>query len=104
MPPGYLNFITRIPSNGTTLQRCEADCDNDDECAGTLRCFQRGSAAPLAPVPGCCGLGSGGSDYCYDPDDEQLPPEPTLGPTQAPTESAVVGPTKSTVATPVPLR
>ena len=45
--------------------QCEGDCDNDNDCAGGLRCFQR---VRFEAVPGCGGVGSGrgGWDYCYD--------------------------------------
>ena len=49
---------------------CEAECDNDDECAGDLRCFQRDTRN--VPVPGCAesavsATNSPDYDYCYDP-------------------------------------
>lgn len=39
------------------------DYQQSDECAGELKCFQRGG---LQPVPGCDGDGTAGTDYCYD--------------------------------------
>jgi hypothetical protein len=50
------------PSANFPLGKCEGDCDNDGECAGNLKCFQRDGRQP---VPGCEGLGNTGSDYCY---------------------------------------
>ena len=47
---------------------CQGDCDNDSECTGILKCFQRSSSSEK--VPGCKKGGSGdvGShDYCYVP-------------------------------------
>ena len=35
-------------------QECEGDCDDDDECAGNLICFQRNG---FTAVPGCEGSG-----------------------------------------------
>ena len=43
------------------LDRCEGDCDNDDDCKGNLICFQRGK---FMSVPGCDGTGKKGWDYC----------------------------------------
>jgi hypothetical protein len=41
------------------------DCDRDSHCYGPLRCFQRSSANPMDPVPGCQGGGvRGKSTYC----------------------------------------
>jgi hypothetical protein len=43
---------------------CQADCDNDSQCAGNLICFQRDG---LTPVPGCSGEGKPNADYCINP-------------------------------------
>ena len=44
---------------------CQGDCDSDDQCQGTSRCFQRNGDEQ---VPGCFGgFGTAGSDYCYEP-------------------------------------
>lgn len=48
---------------------CEGDCDNDDQCAGSLRCFYRRGNWDTEddPVPGCLVGGSDddpGEDYC----------------------------------------
>jgi hypothetical protein len=44
---------------------CKGDCDSDNDCSDSLRCFQRtGKTA----VPGCSSGGSGDTndmDYCY---------------------------------------
>jgi len=48
-------------------QECEGDCDNDDQCATGLKCFQRNNGEK---VPGCKKGGKGDRsdyDYCYDP-------------------------------------
>ncbi|EJK72922.1 hypothetical protein THAOC_05498, partial [Thalassiosira oceanica] len=50
-----------------SLQRCEGDCDNDDECAGSLVCFQRDNDDN--PIPGCVGSPYGGYDYCVSKSD-----------------------------------
>ena len=66
----FLQLANFSKAAGAKLQECEADCDHDDDCAGTLRCFQRTSAA--TPVPGCGAGGAadgvlGASDHCYEP-------------------------------------
>ena len=45
---------------------CKGDCDNDDDCAGDLICYQRGRNQA---VPGCSGGELNGSlfDYCIRP-------------------------------------
>jgi hypothetical protein len=40
---------------------CSADCDTDEDCAGSLRCFERNADEP---VPGCVGNGEEGYFYC----------------------------------------
>ena len=64
----YLRWVGK----DSTLQRCEAGCDSDADCAGDLVCFERDNnngIGPLDAVPGCCGCGSRKRDYCIDPDD-----------------------------------
>ena len=81
VPDNYLNFVTGSPGTGE-LQRCEADCDSDDNCAGDLVCFFRGADSTNntidieACVPGCCpidvsigGIGRVNANYCVDPND-----------------------------------
>ena len=55
-----------ISNNGweSGLGECEGDCDQDDDCASGLKCFQRSG---LTPVPGCLGSGVRDIDYCYNP-------------------------------------
>jgi len=43
---------------------CEGDCDTNDDCIGSLVCFQRDG---FEPVPGCFGPGSFTFDYCIIP-------------------------------------
>ena len=65
-----LDFLEDDPE--PPIARCSGDCDTDDECGPGLRCFQRGSGSDNdaeADVPGCCGTGRRGTDYCYDPSD-----------------------------------
>jgi Bacterial Ig domain len=49
---------------GFPLQECQGDCDNDDECAGDLICFQREGTEV---VPGCIGVALEETDYCIKP-------------------------------------
>ena len=54
-------------NSAVELKACIGECDSDSQCAGNLRCFQRGNGEP---VPGCAGDGEGMNwDYCYDPAD-----------------------------------
>ena len=62
------------PASAFPLGLCQGDCDNDDECEGTLRCFQRNE---YVPVTGCDGEGLASMDYCYDP--EGLPRAKLVG-------------------------
>jgi len=41
------------------------DCDNDSDCQGDLVCYQ--SDASDGVVPGCSGVTSGTTDYCFTP-------------------------------------
>ena len=48
------------------LDRCEGDCDRNDDCKGHLRCRQRDAGDPIPP--GCSGKAhSPTHDYCWDP-------------------------------------
>lgn len=65
-PPPFL-ILQDVGNNGNPhgafpLGECQGDCDQDGDCEGTLKCFQRQGHQP---VPGCAGLGSPGTDYCY---------------------------------------
>ena len=51
-------------SEPVPMLACRGDCDNDDECDGSLECFKRDG---FTPVPGCSGDGDENKDYCYDP-------------------------------------
>lgn len=47
------------------LERCEGDCDSDDECGPGLKCFERSA---WEAVPGCYGVGTRyGWDICALP-------------------------------------
>ena len=52
-------------SSSHPCEVCQGDCDSDDQCQGTSKCFQRNGDEQ---VPGCFGgFGTVGSDYCYEP-------------------------------------
>ena len=65
--PLELTDVAGDLASGGTIEKCQSDCDSDNQCAGDLRCFQREA---YEPIPGCAGAGSEGWDYCYDPQDE----------------------------------
>ena len=52
------------PEDVFPLSVCQGDCDDDDECANDLQCFERDD---LEEVAGCIGDGESGRDYCYLP-------------------------------------
>lgn len=63
----YLSTFVDHVSGGsnTPLGLCQGDCDHDDECAGSFKCFKRSGTEK---IPGCIGASSyPGQDFCYDP-------------------------------------
>ena len=62
--------------------RCRGDCDDDDDCDGYLKCYQR-SSSNKKRVPGCDGQPEGSIDYCVDPGDIYTR-RPTKRPTRRP--------------------
>ena len=62
------------PSSAFPLSFCQGDCDNDDDCEGSLVCQQRSGNEV---VPGCVGTPERGRDYCVEPKQERL--DNTLG-------------------------
>lgn len=55
-----VSWLGWSPASG--LQKCEGDCDSDNDCSDGLQCFHNG--IPL----GCYGAAyHPSSDYCYDP-------------------------------------
>jgi len=50
-----------IPADTFPLKACQGDCDNDDDCKGSLVCYHRDE---IETVPGCLGLGISEVDYC----------------------------------------
>ena len=59
-PEAYL-FYTGDNLGSEQYGLCEGDCDSDDDCQGSLVCFQRDE---YTPVPGCDGEGGYDKDYC----------------------------------------
>jgi hypothetical protein len=49
------------------LELCQGDCNNDDECAEGLECFQRGTGGPQPT--GCIGTPTIDNDYCVVKDE-----------------------------------
>lgn len=50
------------------LENCQGDCDNDNDCKGSLKCFQRDGKPETYLVPGCgdpSGLDTS-VDICYN--------------------------------------
>ena len=52
------------PPEAFPLQKCQGDCDNDEECKGELVCFHRNGGEE---VPGCEGNDVSTVDYCISP-------------------------------------
>lgn len=54
------------PSANFPLSACQADCDDDEDCEGTLVCMHRDATEV---VPGCIGTGNSfsGRDFCIQP-------------------------------------
>ena len=51
------------------MRKGEGDCDRDTDCAGRLKCFQRGPYS----IPGVNVRGMPRSyDFCYDPADRKV--------------------------------
>ncbi|CAB9516748.1 expressed unknown protein [Seminavis robusta] len=44
---------------------CQGHCYTDDDCEGSLKCFQRNRWNKWETPPGCFGDGVPGMDYCY---------------------------------------
>lgn len=48
---------------------CRGDCDSDDDCEGSLKCYHR---VGYEQVPFCTGEGVFGTDYCTIPYKEKV--------------------------------
>ena len=88
-PPSTSLTLTNVSpecSKDSPCPVCHGDCDNDDQCAGTLKCYDRRSSLgnQNGPVPGCEGTGRTGHDYCYQPtEDTTSGTAPTAAPNQS---------------------
>ena len=74
-----------IVNDDKDFERCQGDCDNDNDCSGDLVCYNVGNNDNH--VPGCRGTPNEDTDYCVRPEDDpdQLEPEPSPSPNQTPT-------------------
>ena len=81
-----LNFLGSDPS--VPLSKCQGDCDNDNQCIGSLICFQKNSGGS-GIVPGSAGRDTSNNDFCVDPADVGAPTgsPPTTPTAPAPTPS-----------------
>jgi len=61
--PSATTSVSPLAEDALLLSECQGDCDNDMDCEGDLKCFQRISDEA---IPGCDGEGSPGTDYCFD--------------------------------------
>jgi hypothetical protein len=72
-----LPVLTVVGAEGTLtdadypLQKCQGDCNRNQDCDYGLLCFSRGGATT---IPGCFGRADAiGTDYCWDPNDQPVP-------------------------------
>lgn len=61
-PPGSstINNLGGEYCDTHTCRKCQGDCDDDSQCEGSLRCFQRNG---LEKVPGCSESTTSGSKF-----------------------------------------
>jgi len=103
-PSGHLAYVYDDGGNrpfshydkSPPLGECEGDCDDDNDCAGDLKCFQRSGTEA---VPGCAsgdsiyGQDKSGKDYCYRDTPATSPPTQSPTSTCAPTPAITPPPT-----------
>lgn len=60
------------PLDNSSFACDSGDCDEDSQCEGNLKCYERKREGD--EVPGCSGGGAAKSlsDFCYDPSAEQV--------------------------------
>lgn len=63
--PNTLSIRTTECTDEEPCQKCQGECDKDDDCMQGLACYQR---QDLSPVPGC-GNGFRSVNFCWDPND-----------------------------------
>jgi glucose/arabinose dehydrogenase/PKD repeat protein len=61
-----LNTVVKDCSDASPCKRCQGDCDDDNDCEGSLICYQKDSGAP-GNVPGCTGVDLSKTDWCVLP-------------------------------------
>ena len=102
-PKPIVDFGGTPPDSAMPLQRCQGDCDTDDDCADGLKCFQRTSKQA---IPGCIGGEENVmvTDYCIlDLTGDGFVDKVTTSPTIKPTMKATVAtkaPTNNPTAVP----
>jgi hypothetical protein len=64
--PGRVPLVDFGSKPDWKLGRCQGDCDDDEDCEGSLMCFQRSGDKH---VPGCKGPGEPDYDYCVNLND-----------------------------------
>jgi hypothetical protein len=77
------------PNNAFPLKQCQSDCDNDDECEGSLVCLQRSGDEP---IPGCTGYNRPqffGLDFCVK---AQSASSPSTAPVAAVVPAPILSP------------
>ena len=89
-PANYLLYVG-TDLGPSMLGLCEGQCNSDDDCSGTLVCFQRSGDTP---VPRCDGTGRMGTAYCRlsDSSGQEPTPNPTSQPSYFPTKSPTPNP------------
>lgn len=66
-----LNRKVRECNSRDPCGQCEGNCADDDDCEGSLICFQKGVAQPgVDAVPGCIGQDLSRTDWCIAPSNE----------------------------------
>jgi hypothetical protein len=61
---GKLRLRDEECSKHEPCDRCQGDCDDDNQCRGSdLLCFKRGGDTRDSPVPGCTGDAVTGENY-----------------------------------------
>jgi len=69
-----LQLVTSSPDSftdwnrpaSTSLDMCQGDCNDDNDCQGNMKCFENISGDSSVP-PGCGGSAVPSADYCYSP-------------------------------------
>lgn len=67
-PSKVLSDYGKSPS--AKLDKCEGDCDSDNDCLNGLKCWQRDTGEGIPP--GCGGDPKEDYDYCYSPEGRSL--------------------------------